>query len=144
MLAMIAQRLGPYALVAVAAGFAAFSTAWYIQGLRITGLKQEAVAKEQAIVTANQKERDRIAKLNEETNDAWMQNLNALHACYQSGRCSVPTRYRVPRPGVPAAPGIAYAPSADAGLAALAEDCAVTTGQLVELQQWVSKVGAGK
>lgn len=134
------KTFGPYVLVAVISGCAGFSGAWYIQGLRITGLKQDAVAKEQAIKEANQKEADRVRKITEETNDAWLKNLDALHDCYKSGRCSVPARYRVPGPGVSPAPGITYAPTADAGLASLAEDCAATTGQLVELQQWIGKV----
>lgn len=133
----------------VIAMFVGFSGAWYIQGLRITSLKQEAVAKEQAIKEANQKERDRIAKINEETNDAWHKNLDALHDCYKSGRCGVPARYRMPGPGISAAAqGVGLRPADDglsaAGTAALAQDCAVTTLQLLDLIVWVQQVGETK
>lgn len=137
------KTFGPYVLVAVIAGCAGFSTAWYIQGLRLTAEKQRYTSREQAIVDQKQEENAKHQKLNEETSNDWLKNLNALHECYRSGRCGVrPSAGGMPSGGIsapaskPDAAGTNAVPAADR----VAADCAETTLNLNMLQGWNEKV----
>lgn len=141
------KMFGPYVLVAVIAASAGFSTAWYIQGLRLTEEKQRYKDREQAIVDQKQAEKDRTDKLNEETSNDWLKNLDALHDCYKSGRCGVrPSAGGMPSGGISApsvkldAAGTNAIPSAER----VAEECAYTTLQINSLQTWIERTANGR
>ena len=137
------KMFGPYVLVAVIAASAGFSAAWYIQGLRLTEEKQRYKDREQAIVDQKQAEKDRTDKLNEETSNDWLKNLNALHECYRTGRCGVrPGAGGMPSGGISAPAGKPDAAGTNAVPAAdrVAADCAETTLNLNMLQGWNEKV----
>ena len=132
-------RLG----MAVAVASVGFMLAWYIQGVRLTAAKQELVAYKQAATAQKQAEKDRTDKLNEETSNDWLKNLDALHQCYKSGRCGVrPGAGGMPSGGISAPAGKPDATGANAVPAAdrVAADCAETTLNLNMLQSWNEKV----
>ena len=132
-------RLG----MAVAVASVGFMLAWYIQGVRLTAAKQELVAYKQAATAQKQAEKDRTDKINEETSNDWLKNLDALHQCYKSGRCGVrPGAGGMPSGGISAPAGKPDATGANAVPAAdrVAADCAETTLNLNMLQSWNEKV----
>ena len=139
----LAKRFGPYVLVAVLAGSAAFSGAWYVQGLRVTSAKQELKDWKQKAEQQALDEQAKHQKLNEETHDAWIQNLEALRKCYVSGPCKLRVAGSMPSGGVSNTSGRVDGPGADAIPPAerVAAQCAETTLQLNQLQGWVEKVG---
>jgi hypothetical protein len=120
-----------------------FCAAWYIQGLRIQSAKQELVAHKQAATAQKQEEQAKHQKLNEETANDWIKNLEALHQCYRSGRCGVrPSAGGMPSGGISAPAKQPDAASANTVPAAdrVAADCAETTLNLNMLQGWNEKV----
>lgn len=136
-------RLG----MAVAVASVGFMLAWYIQGVRLTAAKQELVAYKQAVIAQKQEEKDRTDKINEETSNDWIKNLNALHDCYRSGRCGVrPSAGGMPSGGIsapsvkPDATGTNAIPSAER----VAEECAYTTLQINSLQTWIERTANGR
>jgi hypothetical protein len=137
------KTFGPYVLVAVIAASAGFSAAWYIQGLRLTEEKQRYKDREQAIIDQKQIEKYRTDKINEETSNDWIKNLDALHQCYKSGRCGVrPSAGGMPSGGIsaPAKPSDAAGTNAVPAADRVAADCADTTLNLNMLQGWNEKV----
>ena len=136
-------RLG----MAVAVASVGFMLAWYIQGVRLTAAKQELVAYKQAATAQKQAEKDRTDKLNEETSNDWLKNLDALHDCYKSGRCGVrPSAGGMPSGGIsapsvkPDATGTNAIPPAER----VAEECAYTTLQINSLQTWIERTANGR
>ena len=136
-------RLG----MAVAVASVGFMLAWYIQGVRLTAAKQELVAYKQAATAQKQAEKDRTDKINEETSNDWIKNLNALHDCYKSGRCGVrPGAGGMPSGGIsapsvkPDATGTNAVPPAER----VAEECAYTTLQINSLQTWIERTANGR
>lgn len=120
-----------------------FCAAWYIQGLRIQSAKQELVAYKQAATAQKQAEKDRTDKLNEETSNDWLKNLDALHQCYKSGRCGVrPGAGGMPSGGISAPSGsLNGTPGDDLPTPArIVRDCAEETLKLIHLQKWVDGV----
>lgn len=136
-------RLG----MAVVVASVGFMLAWYIQGVRLTAAKQELVAYKQAATAQKQAEKDRTDKLNEETSNDWIKNLDALHQCYKSGRCGVrPVSGGMPSGGLsapsvkPDAAGTNSVPSPER----VAEECAYTTLQINSLQTWIERTANGR
>ena len=136
-------RLG----MAVAVASVGFMLAWYIQGVRLTAAKQELVAHKQAATAQKQAEKDRTDKINEETSNDWLKNLNALHDCYKSGRCGVrPGAGGMPSGGIsapskqPDAAGTNAVPAAER----VSEECAYTTLQINSLQTWIERTANGR
>ena len=136
-------RLG----MAVAVASVGFMLAWYIQGVRLTAAKQELVAYKQAATAQKQAEKDRTDKINEETSNDWLKNLDALHQCYKSGRCGVrPSAGGMPSGGIsapsvkPDATGTNAVPPAER----VAEECAYTTLQINSLQTWIERTANGR
>ena len=136
-------RLG----MAVAVASVGFMLAWYIQGVRLTAAKQELVAYKQAATAQKQAEKDRTDKINEETSNDWIKNLDALHQCYKSGRCGVrPGPGGMPSGGIsapsvkPDATGTNAIPPAER----VAEECAYTTLQINSLQTWIERTANGR
>ncbi len=136
-------RLG----MAVAVASVGFMLAWYIQGVRLTAAKQELVAYKQAATAQKQAEKDRTDKINEETSNDWIKNLDALHQCYKSGRCGVrPSAGGMPSGGIsapsvkPDATGTNAIPPAER----VAEECAYTTLQINSLQTWIERTANGR
>lgn len=127
-----------------------FCAAWYVQGLHVSSLKndvkaeqQRYKARDQAIIDQKQIEKDKQQKLNEETSNDWLKNLNALHDCYKSGRCGVrPSAGGMPSGGISAPAsraneaGAGTVPSADR----IAADCAEVQLMQNMLQDWNDKV----
>lgn len=140
------QRAIPYA-IAASIGFA---VAFYVQGLRVTALKNDVKTeqqrykdRDQAIIAQQQDEKAKHQKLNEETSNDWIKNLNALHECYRSGRCGVrPGAGGMPSGGLSAPSGKPDAAGTNAVPAPdrVAADCAETTLNLNMLQSWNEKV----
>lgn len=140
------QRAIPYAIAACVG----FAVAFYVQGLRVTALKNDVKAeqqrykdRDQAIITQQQDEKAKQQKLNEETSNDWIKNLDALHECYRTGRCGVrPGAGGMPSGGIsapaskPDAAGANPVPAPDR----VAADCAETTLNLNMLQSWNEKV----
>ena len=136
-------RLG----MAVAVASVGFMLAWYIQGVRLTAAKQELVAYKQAATAQKQAEKDRTDKINEETSNDWIKNLNAQHDFYKSGRCGVrPSAGGMPSGGIsapsvkPDATGTNAVPAAER----VAEECAYTTLQINSLQTWIERTANGR
>lgn len=147
-------RLGAAVIVALAALSAAWAHGHRV-GAAETGRALDdyrasvsnAVAKRAAQTVETQ---SRQSKITQETDDAWHQNLNALHA-YYDGRLRQRAAANGGRAvsGVSSPAGGADAAAADArsGTAASAPDpvdqleraAAVTTLQLLELQDWVTR-----
>ena len=131
-----------------------FCAAWYVQGMRVSSLKNDVKAeqqrykdRDQAIIDQKQIEKDKQQKLNEETSNDWLKNLDALHDCYKSGRCGVrPSAGGMPSGGIsapsvkPDATGTNAIPSAER----VAEECAYTTLQINSLQTWIERTANGR
>ena len=136
-------RLG----MAVAVASVGFMLAWYIQGVRLTAAKQELVAHKQAATAQKQAEKDRTDKINEETSNDWIKNLDALHQCYKSGRCGVrPGAGGMPSGGI-SAPSVkpdATGTNAIPAPERVAEECAYTTLQINSLQTWIERTANGR
>lgn len=136
-------RLG----MAVAVASVGFMLAWYIQGVRLTAAKQELVAYKQAATAQKQAEKDRTDKINEETSNDWIKNLDALHQCYKSGRCGVrPGAGGMPSGGI-SAPSVkpdATGTNAIPAPERVAEECAYTTLQINSLQTWIERTANGR
>lgn len=110
-----------------------------------------AVAAQTSATLASERE---AAKTTQETENAWFQNLDALHAHYagrlrqQSAACGRAV------PGIPEAACCTDAAAADdqsdpdafapAGCAEAERDAAVTTLQLLSLQDWIRKQARGE
>lgn len=120
-----------------------FCAAWYVQGLRVTSAKQDLVDYRQAAKDKLLAEKERHAQINEEARDGWIASVDALHQCYKSGRCRVPVASGgMPSGGLSAPASRADASSVDTvpSPARVAEECAVETLKLIQLQDWVEKV----
>ncbi len=122
----------PYIGVAIAAFGTGWSAAWYVQGSRLTACKQDHVAYVQKL------EQDRIEaeKQSElrrkETSDAWAKNLDYLRKCYASGKC---LPIKPSGAGISTPIGANDSPAIDVPAPErIAEDCAITTLQLMTLQ----------
>jgi hypothetical protein len=136
-------RLG----MAVAVASVGFMLAWYIQGVRLNAAKQELVAYKQAATAQKQAEKDRTDKINEETSNDWIKNLDALHQCYKSGRCGVrPGPGGMPSGGIsaPAKPSDAAGTNSVPAPERVAEECAYTTLQINSLQTWIERTANGR
>lgn len=124
-----------------------FCAAWYVQGLRVQSAKQELVSFQQAATAQKQAEKDRTDKINEETSNDWIKNLNALHDCYKSGRCGVrPSAGGMPSGGL-SAPSVkpdAAGTNAIPAPERVAEECAYTTLQINSLQTWIERTANGR
>jgi hypothetical protein len=141
------KTFGPYVLVAVISASAGFSAAWYIQGLRLTEEKQRYKDREQAIIDQKQIEKDRTDKLNEETSNDWIKNLDALHQCYKSGRCGVRSGSGGMPSGGLSAPSVKPDATGTNSVPAperVAEECAYTTLQINSLQTWIERTANGR
>lgn len=75
------RLLAPY-LVAAGVGF---SSAWFIQGLRLTSAEQDFVDFKQELTLAQIAAEKKQQKRQKETSDAWAKNMDALRAAYRSG-----------------------------------------------------------
>ena len=127
-----------------------FCAAWYVQGLHVSSLKNDVKDKQQrykdrdqAIIDQKQIEKDKQQKLNEETSNDWLKNLDALHDCYKSGRCGVrPSAGGMPSGGISAPTGsVNGTPGDDLPTPArIVRDCAEETLKLIHLQKWVDGV----
>lgn len=130
--------------MAVAVASVGFMLAWYIQGLRVTAVKQELVSFQQAAIALQQAEKARTDKLNEETSNDWIKNMDALHQCYKSGRCGVrPGAGGMPSGGLSAPTSTANGTSGDdlPTPSRIVRDCAEETLKLLSLQRWIEGVG---
>lgn len=134
----------PYLAAALAVFGAGFSSAWYVQGLRVTSLKQEIKEWQQAQKDSVLAAREHDANVNKETIDAWETSTKALADHYRRNpvvRLLQPAAGR--DGGAPSAPaGTVDGPASDPlpdprAVAAFAEACGETTLQLLTLQVWV-------
>ena len=148
------ERLSPYAIVGAVALAVGFAVAWYIQGLRITAAEQALATYQQgmreAVVAAREHEQQR----QQETVDAWSQNLAAYRRSVAAGWVPVVPRETGAGLALPATPP-AYGGGPDAvSIARAAEaqcradfrrvvtDCAETTLQLNALQDDIARQGS--
>jgi len=133
-------RAWPYLL----AGFLGFNFAWVIQQSRLDKAINELTEYEMAIGQQIIEEQNRTTRLKEATENDWYKNLNALHDYYKSHPVRVLSPCASMRTNtLPSSSSGAYAtssnPESSAGGATTevtAEECAVTTLQLLELQAW--------
>lgn len=133
----------PYILVA---GMG-FSTAWGVQSHRLESLEltfREYKITQNELTSTAKKQAD---NLRERTANDWAQNLTALRACYESGKCglrNLPASRRpasVPSPSGIDATGTNPIPAPGEPPAQVIEDCAVTTLQLNQLQGQIEQQG---
>ena len=140
MTSIVIALLRAYGLYVLSA-IVGFMCAWTIQESNIEEAHNEMSAYVLSIGKQKADEATRIAKLNEDTTNDWLNNLNALHDHYRRNPVVrlLPARSPMPSGGVSgcAIPTYEAAPNAESGaLGVTAEDCAVTTLQLLQLQAW--------
>lgn len=140
----------PYVLIAllIAAFFAGGSASWWVQGLRITAVKQEHTEFVQSLKDQEQVAREEADKQREEASKEYAKLKGKLDdeiksgivfkRCVAAGKCGVCSTSIGQAIRLPTASGI-DATSADSILAGLtgstvAEDCAVTTLMINQLQ----------
>lgn len=134
-------RFAPFIAVAIGAFGLGFSSAFYVKGVRLTGCKQDHVAYVQDLEQKKIDAEKQADERRKETSDAWAKNLDYLRKCYASGKCL---------PTLPTSPGgLQSAPGVDGGTSynlpapeRVAEDCAVTTLQLMTLQADILRAGS--
>ena len=136
------RMLWPYLLAASVA----WGAAWHIQGLRLAAAELETERLHLTVQQIHQRRAAAALRINEETTNAWLQNLDALHAYYRQHPVVrlLPATDAAGGLRVPVAPGgsDAGAPEPLPGprVVAALEDCGVTTLQLLQLQGWIRSI----